>query len=54
MTAPGRRGRPLDVSVVVRILKLRLAEGMGYKRIARELGVGASTVRKYVKLYEDA
>jgi|GEM_PF-4402719 transposase len=42
----------LEIETVLKIIKLRIAEGMGYRSIARKVGVDWKTVRKYVKLYE--
>ena len=51
MKKRGRRpvGRPpVSKQLVARILALR-REGWGYKRIAHELGLGRTTVRRYIR-----
>lgn len=47
---PGR----LPLEKILRIVKIRVETGMGYHRIAKLVGVHWRTVRKYVKLYEEA
>jgi len=47
-----RKNQALELETVLRIIKLRIAEGLGYRSIARKVGVDWKTVRKYVKLYE--
>ena len=44
----------LPSMLVVRILYLRRERGMGYRAIAREVGVHWNTVRRYIKLWEES
>lgn len=48
-----KQNQPLPTLVVLKIIKLKVNDGLGYHRIAREVDVHWQTVRKYIKLYEE-
>lgn len=43
----------LPLENILKIIKIRVKDNMGYRRIARKTGVHWLTVRKYVKLFEE-